>query len=147
MANKPTPAQRRVIETLDRPLFVSAGAGSGKSSTLAERVAWALMPGSGEGGRPYLDGIDQVLIITFTHAAADEIKDKVRARLRSAGLAEQALAVDGAWISTIHGMCSRIIRRHALELGVDPQFRMGGETELDEMRRAAEELVSRAIDE
>ena len=147
MAFDPTDDQRCVIKTLDRPLFVSAGAGSGKSSTLAERVAWAFKPGSGADGKPYLDDIGQVLIITFTHAAADEIKDKVRSRLREAGLVDQALAVDGAWISTIHSMCARIIRRHAFELGVDPQFRMATVIEQDAMREAACEEVVRRIEE
>ena len=64
------PGQRQTVTTLDRPLFVAAGAGSGKTFTLTQRVVWALTPGSGEGGRPYLDSLDQALIITFTNAAA-----------------------------------------------------------------------------
>lgn len=122
MARKLTPDQRRIVETLDRPLFVAAGAGSGKSSTLAERVAWALMPGSGADGGPYIANLDEVLVITFTHLAADEIKEKIRERLREGGMEAQALAVDSAWISTIHGMCARILRRHAFDLGIDPGF-------------------------
>ena len=59
MAGKLTKDQRRIVETLDRPLFVAAGAGSGKSSTLANRVAWALTPGSGKDGRPYLSSLDR----------------------------------------------------------------------------------------
>ena len=114
--------QRRIAETLDDPLFVEAGAGSGKTFTLTQRIAWALAPGSGEGGEPFLEGLDQVLVITFTEAAAREIKERVRSTLRSAGMGEAALAVDDAWISTIHGMCSRILRAEALQVGVDPGF-------------------------
>jgi len=107
----PTPEQRSIISTLDTPLFVAAGAGSGKSATLAERVAWALTPGSGSDGRPYIDSLDHVLVITYTHAAADEIREKIRARLRQdEQLAPHALEVDAAWISTIHGMCIRILK-------------------------------------
>ena len=114
--------QRTIATTLDAPLFVEAGAGSGKTFTLTQRIAWALSPGSGEGGEPFLSSLDQVLVITFTKAAAREIKERVRRTLRSCGLAEQALAVDDAWISTIHNMCSRILHRHALDLGLDPAF-------------------------
>ena len=132
--------QRTIATTLDAPLFVEAGAGSGKTFTLTQRIAWALSPGSGSGGAPFLDGLDQVLVITFTEAAAREIKERTRRTLRSAGLAEQALAVDDAWISTIHGMCSRILRRHALDLGLDPAFAVVADS-------AQTALFDRAMDE
>lgn len=137
----PTPEQRSIISTLDTPLFVAAGAGSGKSATLAERVAWALTPGSGSGGGPYIDSLDQVLVITYTHAAADEIRERIRARLRQdERLAPHALEVDAAWISTIHGMCIRILKAHAFELGLDPELALISETR-------ASELLEQAIDE
>lgn len=101
---------------------VSAGAGSGKTFTLTQRIAWALLPGSGADGAPFLEDIDQVLAITFTDKAAGEIKSRVKATLAAEGMAAQALKVDDAWISTIHGMCSRILRMHATELGIDPAF-------------------------
>ena len=132
--------QRQIATTLDAPLFVEAGAGSGKTFTLTQRIAWALSPGSGAGGAPFLSGIDQVLVITFTEAAAREIKERARRTLRSVGLADQALAVDDAWISTIHGMCSRILHRHALDLRLDPAF-----TVVADSAQAA--LFDRAMDE
>lgn len=132
--------QRTIAETLDEPLFVEAGAGSGKTFTLTQRIAWALSPGSGPDGGPYLDGLDQVLVITFTEAAAREIKERVRSTLRRAHMAEQALAVDEAWISTIHGMCRRILARHALDLGLDPSFSI-----VADARQAA--LFDRAMDD
>lgn len=107
--------QRQIVSTLDRPVFVEAGAGSGKTFTLTRRIAWALSPGSGVDGAPFVDDLSQVLVITFTNAAAREIKERVRSTLREAGMREQALMVDSAWISTIHGMCSRILKRHALD--------------------------------
>lgn len=137
----PTPEQRSIISTLDTPLFVAAGAGSGKSATLAERVAWALTPGSGSDGRPYIDSLDHVLVITYTRAAADEIREKIRARLRQdEQLAPHALEVDAAWISTIHGMCIRILKAHAFELGLDPELSLIPETR-------ASELLEHVIDE
>ena len=114
--------QRKIAQTLDEPLFVEAGAGSGKTFTLTQRVTWALAPGSAADGGAFLDDLGQVLVITFTEAAAREIRERVRANLRRCGMAEASLAVDDAWISTIHGMCSRILHRHALDLGLDPEF-------------------------
>lgn len=144
MAIRATDEQLKVIHALDRPLFVSAGAGSGKSSTLAERVAYALTPGSGEGGAPYISSLDQVLVITFTKAAAIEIRERIRTRLRKdPELSEHALEVDGAWISTIHGMCSRILRRHAFELGLDPGFSIIPETVADQLLAESLDLTFR----
>ena len=117
-----TPGQEKTIKTLDKPLFVAAGAGSGKTFTLTQRIVWALKEGSGADGKPYLNSLDQALIITFTNAAATEIKERVREALEKEGLHGAALQVDDAWISTIHGMCSRILKIHALDLGLDPEF-------------------------
>ncbi|MEG1398114.1 MAG: UvrD-helicase domain-containing protein, partial [Raoultibacter sp.] len=115
-----TPAQRQCVEHLNGPLFISAGAGSGKTFTLQQRIAYALSPESG----PALSSIDEVLAITFMEKAAAEIKARVRSALRAEGMFEEALKVDSAWISTIHGMCSRILHENALECGLDPDFRV-----------------------
>ncbi len=131
--------QLRCVQTLDAPVVVSAGAGSGKTFTLTQRIAWALLPGSGEGGAPFLDDIDQVLAITFTDKAAGEIKSRVKSTLSAEGMAEQALKVDDAWISTIHGMCSRILRMYAVELGIDPAFSVLGEAEAADLFDASVE--------
>ena len=137
--------QRAVVERLDEPLFVSAGAGSGKTHTLTARLVHALSLGSAADGGRYLDSIGQALVITFTEAAALEIKERVRQTLREAGdqdpfLREESLRVDGAWISTIHGMCSRILHRYALELGIDPKFEVCDGS-------VADALMARALDE
>ena len=66
------PQQLQVVKTLDRPLFVSAGAGSGKTFTLTRRIVYALSPESG----PFVEHLDQVLAITFTKDAAAEIRDR-----------------------------------------------------------------------
>lgn len=112
-----TEGQRRSVMRVDGPLLISAGAGSGKTFTLTQRIAYALCtPESG------VHDIGEVLAITFTEKAAGEIKARVKSTLRQAGMSAQALKVDASWISTIHGMCSRILRSHALEIGIDPGF-------------------------
>ena len=133
------PQQLEIVRTLDRPLFVSAGAGSGKTFTLTKRIVYALSPESG----PFVEHLDQVLAITFTKDAAAEIRDRVRRALIDEGMDEEALAVDDAWISTIHGMCSRILRAHALELGIDPEFSVLTDTD-ELMDQAVEHVLGRA---
>ena len=135
-----TPGQEKTIKTLDKPLFVAAGAGSGKTFTLTQRIVWALKEGSGADGKPYLNSLDEALIITFTNAAATEIKERVREALEKEGLHSAALQVDDAWISTIHGMCSRILKIHALDLGLDPEFEI-----INDMTR--NQLVNISIEE
>ncbi|WP_158094531.1 UvrD-helicase domain-containing protein [Olsenella sp. An293] len=136
--------QRQIAETLDEPLFVEAGAGSGKTFTLTQRIAWALCPGSGPDGAPFLDDLGQALVITFTEAAAREIKERVRSTLRRSGMADEALSVDDAWISTIHGMCRRILARHALDLGLDPSFSVIADSRQQALLDAAMDEVMRA---
>ena len=133
------PQQLQIVRTLDRPLFVSAGAGSGKTFTLTRRIVYALSPESG----PFVEHLDQVLAITFTKDAAAEIRDRVRRSLIDEGMDEEALTVDDAWISTIHGMCSRILRAHALELGIDPEFTVLTDTD-ELMDQAVEHVLARA---
>ncbi|MBS5450818.1 MAG: UvrD-helicase domain-containing protein [Coriobacteriia bacterium] len=134
--SKFTPEQRACVTCSGRPLVVSAGAGSGKTFMLTQRIAYALLNPS----ESSVTGIDQVLAITFTEKAASEIKARVRSTLRAEGLSEEALAVDASWISTIHGMCSRILHERALELGLDPRFGL-----LDDTDRTA--LLREAINE
>lgn len=135
-----TPGQQKCAGTFSGPLSVSAGAGSGKTFTLTRRIVNAFEAGA-------VDDIDEVLAITFTSKAAGEIKSRVKGALKAAGFADQALRVDSAWISTIHGACSRMLRAHALELGIDPAFGVADEatakTLLDE---AFEEILGTESD-
>ncbi|MDO4502574.1 MAG: UvrD-helicase domain-containing protein [Coriobacteriia bacterium] len=136
MAVKYTPEQEKCVECLIGPVDVSAGAGSGKTFTLTQRIAHALVePGTG------VDDIDQICAITFTEKAAAELKGRVRSTLRAQGLFDQAGKVDDAWISTIHGMCSRILHASALDLGLDPKFQVLGEKEGEELLAAAVDAV------
>ena len=97
-------------------VFVSAGAGTGKTTVLVERFAEAVC----ERG---LD-VDSMLVITYTERAAGELRGRVRARLREIGRHDLARSLDGAWISTIHGFCLRLLKAHPFAAGLDPRFRV-----------------------
>jgi len=126
--------QAAAIERRGR-VFVSAGAGTGKTSVLIERVIRRL-----DEGTP----LDHLLVITFTDRAADELKRRIREQLRERGMPEAAAAVETAWISTIHGLCARILRAHALEAGIDPTFAVASDTE---MRILQSDAFASAVEE
>ena len=129
-----TPGQKKCVDTLVGPVAVSAGAGSGKTFTLTRRIVHSLECG-------FVSGIDEVLAITFTSKAAGEIKSRVKGALKACGRADQALLVDSAWISTIHGACARMLRSHALDLGIAPDFTVADEAAASDMLDAALEEV------
>jgi ATP-dependent helicase/nuclease subunit A len=116
-------------------VFVSAGAGTGKTSVLVERFVRAVCD---EG----LD-VESVLVITYTRKAAAELRSRIRAALVARGRPELARELDAAWISTIHGFCARLLRAHPFEVGIDPSFH-----ELDEEHGAVlrGEAFSRALE-
>ncbi len=140
-----TQGQREAITTLDAPLMVAAGAGSGKTYTITQRIVRALLPG--ENDERYLSTVEEVCAITFTNRAAAELRSRVKSLLISEGLLDQALGVDDAWISTIHAMAGRILREQAVELGIDPSFEMLSNVEVEELRRQAAELVIGEVQE
>ncbi|HEY3550018.1 MAG TPA: UvrD-helicase domain-containing protein [Gaiellaceae bacterium] len=104
-------------------VFVSAGAGTGKTAVLVERVVRAVCDRG-------LD-VDSILVITYTRRAAGELRTRIRAALAERGRHDLARELDGAWISTIHGFCARLLKAHPLAAGLDPRFR-----ELDEAQAA-----------
>lgn len=118
----PTDEQLGVIEAPLAPLLVVAGAGSGKTETMAARVVWLVAGGD---VRP-----DEVLGLTFTRKAAGELSDRVRRRLRrlrTTGLWAQEGRDEAAGevtISTYHSFAGRIVREHGLRLGVEPEARL-----------------------
>ena len=139
-----TSSQQQIITTLDAPLSVSAGAGSGKTFTLTNRIGYALV---GEAGvsSTFIDSIDEVLATTFSKSGAAEMKSRVRSLLQQEGLDEQALMIEDAWITTIHGLCARILREHALELGIDPGFEIVEKAESEELWYQALDSVLKDI--
>jgi DNA helicase-2/ATP-dependent DNA helicase PcrA len=115
---EPTPEQAAVIGAPLAPLAVIAGAGSGKSETMAARLVWLVANGL---VRP-----DRVLGLTFTRKAAAELADRVRLRLaalRRAGLAPEDAEQEPV-ISTYHAYAGRLVSDHALREGMEPSMRL-----------------------
>ena len=121
------------LAAIDAPglVFVSAGAGTGKTTVLVERFVRAVC----DRGL----SIDSVLAITYTERAAGELRGRIRSRLAELDRHDLARELDGAWISTIHGFCHRLLKAHPFEAAVDPNFRV-----LDENQ--ARVLASEAFD-
>ncbi|MBA3300819.1 MAG: UvrD-helicase domain-containing protein, partial [Thermoleophilaceae bacterium] len=113
------PEQREAVEDRGRDLFLDAGAGSGKTAVLVERFCEAVL--AQEGAEADV-GIDQVLAFTFTEKAAGELKRRVREALRERGRPDLAREAEGAFISTIHAFCQRLLSSHPLAAGLDPRF-------------------------
>lgn len=137
------PGQKAAAECLDRPVLVTAGAGSGKTRMLTQRFVNAVVPRQVSGWSSA--GIDEIVAITFTDKAAGEIAERVRLALRAAGRSDDAREVNSAWISTIHGLCSRILRRHPFEAGVDPLFTVGDAVQVGRLREEAFEEAARRV--
>src|SRR5439155_3433275 len=75
--------------------------------------------------------VGSILVITYTRRAAAELRGRIRAALVERERLDLARELDGAWISTIHGFCARLLRAHPFAVGLDPRFR-----ELDEPQAA-----------
>lgn len=115
--------QQKVIDKTSGPTIVLAGAGSGKTHTMCERIVSAIEKGrAGDASCP--SSINEVVAITFTNKAAGELKSRIRTLLNARDLISDARAVDDACISTIHGLASRILRENALTFGIDPVFKL-----------------------
>ena len=136
MAVKWTEKQQQVIHSRNRNLLVSAAAGSGKTAVLVERIIRMIS----EGEHPL--NIDQLLVMTFTNAAAAEMRERVGAavdKLLTVCPDDEHLWLQGALIpqaqiTTIDSFCLNLIRNHYSSLEIDPAFRIGDEGELALMR-------------
>ena len=107
----PNPEQQTAIEAEGR-VFLSAGAGTGKTAVLVERFVRAVCD----------RGIDvgSILVITYTRKAAGELRVRIRRELRERGRHDLARELDGAWIATIHGFCARLLRAYPVRGGARP---------------------------
>lgn len=120
MTHQPTGHQLDAIRATDVHTLVAAGAGSGKTATVVRRLLYLLgVPIEGEILTPPVE-MERIAAITFTLAAAAELKSRVRDGLRDAGRADLAWRVDAARIGTIHAFCGEILREFALRRGAAP---------------------------
>lgn len=144
-----SPAQARAIGTRGQNVIVSAGAGSGKTSVLVERVVQCVLDESGP-------DLSNLLVVTFTEAAAAEMRRRIgeylSARLAAAShddpgrrRLERLLAqLEQAQISTLHSFCMQIVRQNALHLDLDPGFTVLDEEESLLVKQAVYEQVMEA---
>lgn len=116
-----TPQQQRAIDSRYHDVLVSASAGAGKTTVLVDRVIKMLKED------PNLN-IDQLLMVTFTNEAADNMRDRIRQRLENEAadqhLRDQINRLSIANISTIHAFCQQLIKRYYYLIDLDPQFRL-----------------------
>ena len=123
-------------------VLVVAGAGAGKTRTLVDRCLGWLLDAQNPGS------IDQILMVTFTEAAAAEMRQRLRARLEevnasapSAHVAEQLALLETAWICTLHSFCFRLVREHFYTLDLDPQLMVLPEERAQLLERQALDTV------
>ena len=138
-----TKEQERAVKERGKDLLISAGAGAGKTRVLVSRIADRIQ----DEKDPV--SISEFLVMTFTNAAAREMKERIEdellCRLEDAPdnryLRTQLRMVKYADISTVHSFCNRLLRQHFQELELDPSFRIGEEGELFLLRHQALEDV------
>ena len=136
MATKWTDEQERVISQRNSDLLVSAAAGSGKTAVLVERIMQLVMDPVSP-----MD-IDQLLVVTFTRAAAGEMKERIGAKFAALleedpendHLQQQGVLLHHALITTIDGFCTHVIQNYFQRIGLDPGYRIAEEGELSLLR-------------
>ena len=114
---------REQLRAIEEPgvVFVSAGAGTGKTTVIVERFCRAVCERGLE--------VDSILVITYTERAAGELRGRIRRRLHELERHDLARDLDAAWISTIHGFCHRLLKAHPFAAGIDPRFRVLDESQ------------------
>lgn len=132
MGMKFTPEQQRVIELHNSNILVSAAAGSGKTAVLVERIIRMICDGE------HPADIDRLLIVTFTNAAAAEMRERIAAGITARletdpgneHIQKQSALLHNAQITTIDSFSLFLIRNHFYEIGLDPDFRVADEGEI-----------------
>lgn len=144
-----TEDQLKAIETRKKNLLVSAAAGSGKTALLIERIRRIVVEEK--------TSVDALLVLTFTRSAAAEMKERLSAALMaeleregvdSDFVIAQISRLGAASISTLHAFCNNLVKDYFQEGGIDPEFKLGNETELSIMvQEALEELFEEKYQE
>lgn len=138
-----TKQQQQVVELRGRNLLVSAAAGSGKTAVLVERIIQKITD------RKHPVDIDSLLIVTFTNAAAAEMRERIGAAIEAAleeqpdnaHLQKQQTLLHNAQITTIHSFCLYVIRNYFHRIELDPDFRMAEEGELKLLKSDVQDQV------
>lgn len=150
MEMKWTPEQQQVINLRDRDLLISAAAGSGKTAVLVERIIQRVL----DPVSPL--SVDELLVVTFTKAAAAEMKERIRIAIEKKAeenpenehLANQSILIHNAQITTIDSFCMSVIKDHFHEIDLNPNLRTGEEGELRLlMKDAMKEIFEKAYEE
>jgi ATP-dependent helicase/nuclease subunit A len=137
---QPTPEQAAAIAAKGHDLLLEAGAGTGKTGVMVDRYCRLVCDA---GLSP-----DAILAFTFTDKAAAELRQRIRAELTrraeagSERAAEVLAGIGGAWVTTIHGFCNRLLAAHPVAAGLDPGFRV---LDAPEAARAAREAFDDAL--
>lgn len=137
-----TNEQQAAIDSRGQTLLLSAAAGSGKTAVLVERIIRRLLD------KEYPIDITELLIVTFTKAAAAEMRDRIGTALMKAlsetkdpRVERQLALLPSAQISTLHAFCQHVIRKYFYTIDLDPAFSIAGEEELNLLRRQVLEDV------
>jgi len=135
-----TEVQKKAVQTVGKNILVSAGAGTGKTRVLVERILHLL--------RTQKATLTELLVLTFTEKAANEIKTRLSRSFREWGLERPRRDLEKAAISTFHSFASRLLKEHPIEAGVDPDFRVI-ETEQSELLKeeAMREMITKLYEE
>ena len=134
--NTLTESQKKAVNLLGQNIIVSAGAGTGKTRVLVDRIIALVRSGKAQ--------ITEILALTFTEKAANEIKIRLSARFRELGMDSARRDLESSVISTFHSFASRLLREHPIEACVDPEFRVIKEDESDFLK---EDALTEAIEE
>ena len=131
-----TNEQQAAIDSRGQTLLLSAAAGSGKTAVLVERIIRRLLD------KEYPIDITELLVVTFTKAAAAEMRDRIGTALMKAlsetkdpRVERQLALLPSAQISTLHAFCQHVIRKYFYTIDLDPAFSIAGEEELNLLRR------------
>lgn len=141
-----TKEQKLIIESREGNLLVAAAAGSGKTAVLVERIITIIT----DTKKPV--DIDKLLVVTFTNAAAKEMKERVKVAIErklqidynNKQLQRQLSLMDSAQITTIHSFCLDLLKKYYFLIGLDPDFKIGTEYELGILKA---EALSRTLED
>ena len=148
-----TPDQQRALDTIDKSILVSAAAGSGKTAVLVERIINIIVQGKAD--------VDRMLVVTFTNAAASEMRLKLTKAInkeikaskasepeRAEKLRQQLGKMYRAYISTVHSFCNRVIKEFFYLTDLEPNFKICDSLKAEIMKmEAIEEVFEQGFEE